>query len=694
MPAKYPLVLLIATLCFIQPVWAQSPQTESFFVAPSGNDQNLGTLESPFATLERARLAVRALSNRSGVTINLRAGHYRLKESFTLDIRDSGDNDSPIVYQAYNNEAVFLSGGAALSLNGATPVTDSTILEQLTPAAQKSVFQIDLPRDQIVTLSPFSWERAAPGQEWFDPPAAEELIVAGKRMKLARWPNSGWAFAGAVQADGKSRGDNTGVPYALFNVGDNRAQFWHAGVWILGYWNWDWYDEAIPINPETAGGRNIGLARYLHYGVTEGSRFMALNALSELDEAGEYFIDRDTYRLYLWPSSPLKPDTAVELSMLDTPLIVMDNVSNITLRGLTIENGRHNGIEMRGGSQNSVERCVLRNLGTNAVLILDSSGHSVKDSEIYNTGSRGIAASGGNRLTLTPAGHHIENNEIHDVGQRIAAYRPAVEIRGVGIVVSHNLIHDAPHSAVTFSGNDHSIEFNEIHHVVADTSDAGAIYSGRDWSFRGNRIVNNYLHDLKTSVGRGDVTAIYLDDQLSGTYIEGNVISNTYRGILVGGGRDNAIVNNVVAHCEIPVSLDTRGITQNLDPLIKSLQRMPYQSQLWTKEYPALATILENSPRLPKGNAIHNNIFYRCGKAQIAWLAEEPNTVRDLLDTDINPGFTDPDAGDFSTKDLPLMRKQISTWNPIPFEQIGRHVQHDGPGRPTAPSLHVLSNGH
>ena len=38
------------------------------------------------------------------------------------------------------------------------------------------------------------------------------------------------------------------------------------------------------------------------------------------------------------------------------------------------------------------------------------------------------------------------------------------------------------------------IEFNEIHHVALETGDVGAIYAGRDWTFRSNRIRHNFIH--------------------------------------------------------------------------------------------------------------------------------------------------------------------------------------------------------
>ena len=67
-------------------------------------------------------------------------------------------------------------------------------------------------------------------------------------------------------------------------------------------------------------------------------------------------------------------------------------------------------------------------------------------------------------------------------------YTPAVSLDGSGQRASHNLIYASPHSGILYGGNEHLIEKNELHHVCQQTSDAGAIYAGRDWGARGNRV--------------------------------------------------------------------------------------------------------------------------------------------------------------------------------------------------------------
>lgn len=95
---------------------------------------------------------------------------------------------------------------------------------------------------------------------------------------------------------------------------------------------------------------------------------------------------------------------------------------------------------------------------------------------------------GGDRETLTSSENVVTNNLIYDWSQVYRTYQAAVSLNGVGAVCSHNEIYNSPHEAITYSGNNHVIEYNVIHDVVLESSDAGAIYAGRSWSYYGNVI--------------------------------------------------------------------------------------------------------------------------------------------------------------------------------------------------------------
>ena len=90
---------------------------------------------------------------------------------------------------------------------------------------------------------------------------------------------------------------------------------------------------------------------------------------------------------------------------------------------------------------------------------------------------------------------------------------------------------------------------HEIDHVLTHTGDGGAVYTGRDWTFRGNVIRHNYFHDLHGH--RLWENAVYIDDMAGGVEVSGNVFARCHWGLLVGGGRDNRIWNNLFLDCTL-----------------------------------------------------------------------------------------------------------------------------------------------
>jgi hypothetical protein len=89
----------------------------TFYVAPSGNDNNPGTETASFATIDRARLAVRSVSSSmtDDITVYLRAGTHTLSSTVSFDASDSGQNGHRIIYSAYPDEQPHVSGGQQLT---------------------------------------------------------------------------------------------------------------------------------------------------------------------------------------------------------------------------------------------------------------------------------------------------------------------------------------------------------------------------------------------------------------------------------------------------------------------------------------------------------------------------------------------------------------------------------------------------
>jgi hypothetical protein len=225
------------------------------------------------------------------------------------------------------------------------------------------------------------------------------------------------------------------------------------------------------------------------------------------------------------------------LATLTEPLVKVNGVKHVKLVGLNFEYGHADGIIARNTEHLEIAGCAIANLAGGGIS-LDGSACEVRSCDVFNLGRGGISLNGGDRQSLTPAKNLAENNHIHHFGIFQRTYAPGIGANGCGQTARHNRIHDAPHNAVLYGGNEHLFERNEVYRVVMETGDAGAFYSGRDWTSQGNVLRNNYIHDLGSGHAEHvNTLGIYLDDCDCGDTLVGNVFYRAGRAIMIGGGR-------------------------------------------------------------------------------------------------------------------------------------------------------------
>jgi parallel beta helix pectate lyase-like protein len=101
---------------------ATTPAGSAFYVSPTGNDRNPGTLAAPFATLARAQHAMKRSSIKATY---VEGGTYHLSSAITLTAADSGETWQ--YYPADGVDTAVLDGGTSTSkgfvLSGASNVT-------------------------------------------------------------------------------------------------------------------------------------------------------------------------------------------------------------------------------------------------------------------------------------------------------------------------------------------------------------------------------------------------------------------------------------------------------------------------------------------------------------------------------------------------------------------------------------------
>jgi hypothetical protein len=785
-----------------------------FYVSPSGDDSNPGTLAAPFATLARARDAVRDVKATEGLpagglVVALRDGVYELAEPFVLSAEDSGETDAPIWYAAYSGETARVTGSAALDATAAVPLpAGSPARDRVPAAAVDQVRQVDLAAQGVTDLGTL----VRRGFSTWGAESALEVSYNGTMLELARWPNRGQTDPEDMTAAAVVSGDRFGAgtvfayvgttatgsaddgsPNYAADVGGTRFYLYHCtwewgggihrywfispadpttdpncwpdGVtswlasgtwpippldafggeatevviprtrpvdfaengflripevfsttsfrmpgtrherwsaapdpWFQGLFRQYWADDSLP--GAVAADGTVTLAEEPSYGIEILHPFFALNLLEELDVAGEYYVDRSTGTLYFWPPGPLD-GADLRVSMMSEPVLRTDGTTHVRFAGIVFELVRGVLVDVRGADDVRFEGCSFRNSGGDAVRI-EGARSGLERCVVRDPGGAGVRLTGGDRPTLTPSELFVRNSDLAGFGRWDRTYKPAVGFSGCGNVVEHNYIHDAPHSGVLFTGNENRIEHNVFERVVREANDAGAVYTGRDWGYRGNVIRWNFFHDI--GGGFGGSHGVYLDDAASGNLVFGNVFYGiSGLATLSGGGRDNLFENNVVVDAaEGAHSTDRRAQTANYDwtggcpddwNLLGRVnvvyegcgdtpQPIAYQSDPWASRYPELAAIPTDWTQVvgshwldPEGCVFARNITWRTESLMSEGTWGGAGALGYYASTEPNIDDQDPLFVDEATLDLNLRPESPAFTMPgfeaIPFDEIG-----------------------
>ena len=598
-----------------------------FYVSPDGSDDWSGTLPAPNAeksdgplrSFEKARDAVREYRAADGfdgkpTVIEILPGLYELEKPLVLTAADSGTASSPVVWRGVcgENGAPLAEIRGGKTLTGGKKPEDPAVLKRLKPEAREKVLEFDLSACGIDDFGTYDGTDTA------------ELFCGGDPMTIARYPNEGFMkfekLAGDENAEtviGEARGDT--VPRIIVEDYDIAPWAEEPEAWTHGYWYIDWANSRQKIVRVNAEKGMFELDKPYHgYGYRAGQYFYAYHLLCELDSPGEYYIDGGSGKLYFYPPEDAKEEDGAEreLFLSTAPFLVQGSgLSHTVFSGLQFNGCRKDALQL-GGNDLLLCGSLIRNAGGSAV----SAGGDrivIFGNHILNIGSVAVRAEAGDRTTLTPGKTAVINNDIHHFGRIVRAYASAVLLAGCGDLIAQNRLTDAPHAAILFSGNEQRIERNEIARVCQESNDAGAIYTGRDWTMRGNIIRQNYLHDISGFKDLGCV-GVYLDDMFSSADVTENLFVRVTRAAMIGGGRDNRVTNNLFIDCEPNLHVDARALGwahRCAEDWIQefrdkgTVSGIDIKSDLWAERYPELAQIMERNPKAPEGNLIERNLM-------------------------------------------------------------------------------------
>ncbi|MDD4016811.1 MAG: right-handed parallel beta-helix repeat-containing protein [Kiritimatiellae bacterium] len=531
-----------------------------FFVSPGGADDNPGTLEKPFATLEKARDAVRSLKRggglpEGGATVWLRGGEYARTEPLMLTPEDSGAEGKPVVFAAYGAEKPVVFGG-----------------RRITGFRQQAggVWEVNVPE-------------ARDGAWVF-----RTLYVNGRRYALARSPNRGYYEMAGPLSDSSSpkEGPDAGKSKEAFRAPPGVVKDWpnldQVNIKTWGRW-WTALLNIRQADPVTGEVRLAGPGCwYLPYG--KGTEFIVENHPGALDAPGEWQLDRKAGVLRVIPRAGDDLGTAEVTAPVAERLLVMagdsagqKHVAHVEMRGIVFRctnwhlpaTGGNEGaqaavnigamVEATSARGCLFEKCEFTQADSYAVWLRSGSrGCVVRQCHLHDLGAGGVKLGEAKRDpdAIRADGNTVENCFIHHGGH--------VHGSGIGVwigassdnVVTHNEICDLWYTGVSVGWQwsadlngtrNNRVTHNRIHHIMQRLEDGGGIYC---LGFQPQTVLaNNIIHDSGRDGGRVDCRGIYLDSGCLGFLIENNLLYDTQGATLrmqIGTGC-NTYLNNIIA---------------------------------------------------------------------------------------------------------------------------------------------------
>ena len=223
-------------------------------------------------------------------------------------------------------------------------------------------------------------------------------------------------------------------------------------------------------------------------------------------------------------------------------------------------------------------------------------------------------------------------------------------------------------------GNDHLIEYNEMHHAVEVADDMGVVYMGRDPSEAGIVIRYNFLHHNGSDVGATGV--LYYDDGSCGVTAFGNVFYHNKGGTWINGGYNHRFENNIFVDDKAAIrdgwgpqswhDWSRSDFMNNRLRVVLDITQPPY-----SERYPDLLRLYNADPADPTqfGQDVVRNVSVRSGD-----FGTGRNRLQDNWVTDEDPGFVNPAAMDFALKPESAVFAKVPGFQAIPFEEIGLYV--------------------
>lgn len=455
-----------------------------YYVSTLGNDLNSGTSED---LAWKSLAKVNSFTPRPGDEILFRCGD---EWAGTLVIRSSGTSGSPITYSSYGT-------GAKPKIYGSEKITGWT-------QHSGNIYK-------ATVTTPVT-----------------QLFLDGSRMKLGRYPNSGYMKISSVVS--QTQITCTTLPAGIDFVGSKFTVKTN-----------DWRLDTRSVIASTSN--YLIIDSPASYALVADRQFFLSNKLQFVDSPGEWYYDSATKTVYLWTRTGDSPANHIVRGSVYLNGVSSSLSNYIVVRGLDISQQTEDGIDING-SNNIIDGNNILGAETFGINC-EGANVAITNNKIAEINHMGISMSGnycnisGNELINTALFDNLGLNGMQGYSQVIAVSGDANQIK-------YNRIVNAAYNGITWSGINNLLEFNFIENVCSVLIDGGAIYTcSKDINSPGS----------SGSVVRGNIVlncpkltyAIYMDVNTRDVLIEKNTVANCKNvGIYIHYAKNIVVQNNTL----------------------------------------------------------------------------------------------------------------------------------------------------
>jgi len=563
--------------------------TADFYVATNGNDNWTGKSDAPnndhsdgpFATIDRARQAVRGISGTTR-TVMVRGGNYFLNAPLKFTSADSGSAASPIIYENYPCEAPVVSGGKQIA--GWT----NTVGNKWTVKLSSSTYQ----NFEALYFN---------GQRRFRPRAAGGTYL--RNVGPVNVPSE--SSSCSVNIGGQWQCFDRFV-YANSDVSPNYHSMALGDVQILDFEKWTMsrmrlksVDTSSHIAYLTGPTRQIAG----NFGFLAGHRYLIENVMEALNQPGQWYLDRctnppsctnanGTWTLIYLAQDGENPNQAEVIVPQQAQVLTANGLQFVTFQGITFAHDNWMPPAEGFGDQQGIVAVSA------AVSFTNSSNIKLDGTTVAHTQGWGIDFTGTGPVTTKPT-NQVVNGFLYDLGAggvrigkspnqkdtdgNVAQYvlvqnnlitgGGRVQPSGIGTgvlvgnahhnTITHNEINDFYNGAIGVGltwgivgenslAHDNMISYNLLYNLGQGvTDDMAGVYFASS-ATAGNQVLNNVIHDVthawQDSDGYGG-NGIYFDQGTSNVVARNNLVYRTSSASLFNNmsdrGSDTYAQNNV-----------------------------------------------------------------------------------------------------------------------------------------------------